>query len=177
MNFSRYYRYRAQLIYSFDLNIITNIKYDEKTLKSKVFCAIVNVKNRHIGDSPKAGTMRKRRKFRWFLKRILPGRPQIYRRLGIFFLRPGQYCDKRLARTFLLEALRKGDEKAYLIYHRHFSRKKKVIDDRSYREIYRDYLRESCKSRRRRLKEYLKLGTRKQKRSLRREKEKFLKAG
>lgn len=120
--------------------------------------------------------MRKRR-LRYFLQRILPGTPETYRRLGIFFLRSGRYCDKGLARVCLLEALRKGDERAYLIYHRNFSKRKKVIDDSSYREIYRDYLRESRKSRRRKLREYLRLGTREQKRSLRSEKEKFRKAG
>ena len=91
---------------------------------------------------------------------------RVYRNLGIFFLRRGHFQDKNRARSFLKAALIQGDEKAYLIYHFHFSKNKKVIDDRSYQEIYQDYLQESSWRKRRLLEGYLRLGNKKQKKSI-----------
>ena len=48
---------------------------------------------------------------------------RVYRNLGIFFLRRGHFQDKNRARSFLKAALIQGDEKAYLIYHFHFSKR------------------------------------------------------
>ena len=100
------------------------------------------------------------------LLRIMKNDAPFYRKAGIFFLKPGFCRDRKLAGLLLKTAMEKGDERAYLLYHRHFSRKKKIIDDVSYREIFEDYRREKDKSRKQVLKEYLKLGTRSQKRRL-----------
>lgn len=89
-----------------------------------------------------------------------------YRKTGIFFLKSVIYRDRKLAGLLLKTAMDKGDEKAYLLYHRYFSGKKKIIDDVSYREIFEDYVREKDKSKKQVLREYLKLGTRSQKRRL-----------
>ena len=100
------------------------------------------------------------------LLRIMKNDAPFYRKTGIFFLKSVIYRDRKLAGLLLKTAMDKGDEKAYLLYHRHFSRKKKMNDDVSYREIFEDYMREKDKSRKQVLREYLKLGTRSQKRRL-----------
>ena len=89
-----------------------------------------------------------------------------YRKFGLFFLKKGSYHDKKFAKKCLKKAMEKGDEKAYLLYHQYFSRKKKIIDDLSYNEIYEDYKQEKNRRKKHILKRYLVLGTKKQKKSL-----------
>lgn len=100
---------------------------------------------------------------RLFLQ-AMEGDSRAFCKLGILCIRgkAGQR-DVRLGRLFLRKAIELGDEEAYFWYHFLFSRKKKVIDDRSYEEMFREY--ESAKTRkeRRRLLKYLRLGTRAQK--------------
>ena len=72
--------------------------------------------------------------------KALKGNRTAYRKLGIMFLQ-GAVCkrDRELAKLCLDKAIEMGDEKSYFLYHKEFSKKKKVIDDRSYEEMRRDY--------------------------------------
>lgn len=90
----------------------------------------------------------------------LQGSADAYYRLGISFL-TGQGCrkDRKLARLCLKRSAELGSEDGYLCYHRIFSKGKKVIDDSSYRQMYKEYTREPDQEERRRLREYLSLGT------------------
>ncbi len=82
--------------------------------------------------------MKKRIRSLWI--KALKGNAAAYRKLGILFLQ-GKECkrDMLLAKLCLDKAAELGDERGYFIYHRVFSRGKKVIDDLSYRDMYRDY--------------------------------------
>lgn len=89
------------------------------------------------------------------------------RSLGLRFLYgAGWGKDRRLARAFLRKAAMLGDAEAFAAYHYFFERKKKVIDDGSYREIYLDYRKETDQKRKRELFSYLKAGTKGQRREL-----------
>lgn len=81
-----------------------------------------------------------------------------YRKLGIVFLE-GKICkkDRLLAKLCLDKAAELGDEQGYLLYHREFSKRKKVIDDRSYEEMRRDYRKAKGWKERKRLKRYLEI--------------------
>ena len=93
-----------------------------------------------------------------------------YRRLGEMYLRKGvaksSEKDRRLARLCLEKSSELGDEPGYLLYHRIFSRGKKVIDDRSYEAMQKEYQMTEDGEEKKRLARYLELGTKEQKREL-----------
>ena len=126
-------------------------------------CAVQGSVERGVGQMLRKN---RRRACLKLLLRIMKNDAPFYRKTGVFFLKSCFCRDRELAGILLKTAMEKGDERAYLLYHRHFSRKKKIIDDVSYREIFEDYMREKDKSRKQVLREYLKLGTRSQKRRL-----------
>ncbi len=97
-------------------------------------------------------------KIRKLLIKALKGNGAAYRKLGIVFLE-GKKCkkDRLLAKLCLDKAAEMGDEQGYLLYHREFTRKKKVIDDLSFVEICRDYREAKGRKEKRRLKSYLKI--------------------
>lgn len=99
--------------------------------------------------------------------RALEGSAGAYRKLGICFLR-GRRCrkNKRLAGACLRKAAELGDEAGYLLYHRLFSKNKKIIDDRSYAEMCREYRNTDNQKEKKRLARYLSLGTKRQKRCI-----------
>lgn len=80
------------------------------------------------------------KRIRNLLVKALRGNKIAYRKLGMLFLQ-GTICkrDRKLAKLFLDKAIELGDEKSYFLYHREFSKGKKVIDNRSYEEMRRDY--------------------------------------
>lgn len=99
-----------------------------------------------------------KRKIRNLWIRALKGSSKAYRELGILFLQ-GKICrkDVTLAKLCLDKAAELGDEEGYLLYHKVFSGKKKVIDDLSYKEMQRDYLEAKSRKERKRLMRYLKM--------------------
>ncbi|HIZ80190.1 MAG TPA: hypothetical protein IAA17_10430 [Candidatus Lachnoclostridium stercorigallinarum] len=86
------------------------------------------------------------------------------RKLGLYFFRmrqrPGR---KELALRCLRRAAQLGDEMGYLLYHRLTHRGRKVIDDRSYRQMAAEYGGLLPGAEKRRLRQYLLLGTDRQK--------------
>lgn len=94
----------------------------------------------------------------------LSGSADAYRRLGIMFLK-GQGCpkDRRLAKLCLKQAAELGNEEGYLLYHKLFSKGKRVIDHDSYRDMYREYKKETDEKKRKKIRKYLNLGTKWQK--------------
>ncbi len=101
-------------------------------------------------------------------KRALKGNGAAFRKLGIIFLE-GKKCnrDVELARLCIKRSMEMGDQKSFFLYHRLFSKGKQVIDDRSYRDIYFEYGKEKEPTKRKKLKEYLNLGTAHQKEAIR----------
>lgn len=102
---------------------------------------------------------------RWVRKmwiQALEGDASAYRELGIFYLRRIGGQDKRLSSLCLEKAAELGDEEAFLLLHRIFSRGKQVLDDKTYQQLWSQYLRTEEERERKRLKRYLVLGTRKQ---------------
>lgn len=95
--------------------------------------------------------------------RALEGDAGSYRKIGILLWQNRQ-CreDVKLARLCFWKAAELGDEKGFLLYHRIFSKGKKVIDDLSYEKIKQDYKAADHPEEKKRLARYLKLGTRKQ---------------
>ena len=91
--------------------------------------------------------------------KALKGSSEAYRNLGVLFLQ-GKECKKdvELARLCLEKAAEMGDEQGYFLYHRVFSKGKKVIDDRSYEEMRRDYRETKDWREKRRLGRYLAVG-------------------
>lgn len=89
----------------------------------------------------------------------LKGSGPAYRKLGVLFLQ-GKECkrDKVLARLCLEKAIEMEDEQGYFLYHRVFSKGKKVIDDSSFEGIYEDYLNTKDWRVRRKLRAYLEVG-------------------
>lgn len=80
------------------------------------------------------------KKIRNLWVKALRGSSAAYRKLGVMFLQ-GKECkrDKALAKLCLDKAMEMGDERGYFLYHRVFSKGKKVIDESSYEEMRRDY--------------------------------------
>lgn len=101
--------------------------------------------------------------------KALNGSGEACRKLGIVFL-TGKECpkDRQLAKVCLRRGAELGDEEAYFLYHRLFSRGRKVIDDHSYQELWEEYEREGDEKKKRKLKKYLNLGTVKQREKQRR---------
>lgn len=99
-----------------------------------------------------------KKKIRNLWIKALKGNAVAYRKLAILFLQ-GKECkkDMALAKLCLDKAAELGDEAGYLIYHRMFSRGKKVIDDLSYRDMRRDYRKTKDWREKRRLGRYLRL--------------------
>lgn len=96
------------------------------------------------------------KRIRNLLVRALKGSKTAYRKLGIVFLQ-GAICkrDRALARLCLDKAIELGDEESYFLYHREFSKKKQVIDDRSFEEMRRDYRKAVGRKEKKRLEGYL----------------------
>lgn len=63
-----------------------------------------------------------------------------------------------------------GNQESYFLYHKVFSGGKQVIDDRSYRDIYRAYRKEEDPLKKKELADYLCLGTLRQKKMIKTEK-------
>ena len=91
----------------------------------------------------------------------LKGDGKAYRKLGNRFMNMKK--DKVLSVLCYEKAMELGDEKSFIYYHSRFSKAKKVIDDHSYKEIYREYQVCTNKKKKKRFKQYLKLGTKEQK--------------
>ena len=107
----------------------------------------------------------KKRMRRLFLQ-AMEGDSRAFCKLGILSIRgKAGRRDVKLGRLFLRKAVELGNEEAYFLYHRLFSRKKKVIDDLSYEEMFREYQTAKTWKKRRRLLKYLRLGTKAQKRN------------
>ncbi len=107
----------------------------------------------------------KRNVRRWWILALEKEEARAYRNLGICYLTGN--CvqrDKRVGKACLRKAMEMGDERSFFLYNKWFERGKKVIDDRSYEEMVRDWRRCEDARERRRLERYLQLGTRKQKR-------------
>jgi len=96
--------------------------------------------------------------------KALKGDNTAYRSLGILLLR-GRGCqrDKIAAGLCLRKAMEAGDEQGYLLYHRLFSKGRKVIDDASYIQIYQEYRKSGNRREKKRFGQYLALGTKRQK--------------
>ena len=94
----------------------------------------------------------------------LEGNKNAYRKLGIRFWK-GSLCRKNehLAALCFEKAAELGDEKGYYLYGRLCAKKKKMIDDNSYRDMSRDYLASKDRKERKRLLLFLSLGTKVQK--------------
>ncbi|MDO4328914.1 MAG: SEL1-like repeat protein [Lachnospiraceae bacterium] len=112
----------------------------------------------------KEGNRRMNRRIRKLWIKGLSGSADAYCRLGILFLN-GLGCrrDRKLAGLCLRQAAELGSEEGYLLYHKFFSKGKRIIDNDSYVEIYREYERETDEKKRRKLRKYLNLGTKWQK--------------
>lgn len=104
------------------------------------------------------------KKIRNLWVKALRGSGAAYRKLGVLFLQ-GKECkrDKALAKLCLDKAMEMGDERGYFLYHRVFSKGKKVIDELSYEEMRRDYRETKDWGEKRRLKKYLAVGEGKKK--------------
>lgn len=101
-----------------------------------------------------------KRKIKLLWKKALKGNSEAYRKLGILFLKNGKSeLDLELAKLCLEKSMEIGNQECYFLYHQIFSKGKKVIDDRSYAEIYLDYKEEKNSVKRKELEKYLKLGT------------------
>ena len=97
------------------------------------------------------------------LLKALQGSSSAYKKLGYLFLEKSSgNKDRELGRLFLLEAVKMGDEDAYFLYHRIFSRGKQVIDDPSYLQCLKEYQSTKNFCEKQRLKRYLLLGTARQ---------------
>lgn len=110
--------------------------------------------------------MKKRIKNLWI--EALKGDEHALAELG-FALWNGKGCRKNraLARVCLERSAAMGNRSAFFLYHRLFSRGRKVIDDQSYRDIFKEYLEAPGTRSKRELMNYLRLGTREQKREIR----------
>lgn len=99
------------------------------------------------------------KKIRNLWVKALRGSGAAYRKLGVMFLQ-GKECkrDKALAKLCLDKAAEMGDERGFFLYHRVFSKWKKVVDDLSYEEMRRDYRETKDLGEKRRLKAYLETG-------------------
>lgn len=116
------------------------------------------------GKMPEKGGMEMVRREKNLWIKALQGSAKAYRKLGVVYLLHGtDKNDRELARMCLEKAMEMGDETGYLIYHRLFSRGKKVIDDSSYEAIWEEYQTVRGMREKQRLEGYLHLGTRKQK--------------
>lgn len=105
--------------------------------------------------------MERREKTLWV--KAMQGSAKAYRKLGAVYLLHGtDKNDRELARMCLKKAMELGDETGYLLYHRLFSRGKKVIDDSSYEDIREEYQTSREMRKKRKLEGYLYLGTRSQ---------------
>lgn len=102
----------------------------------------------------------------------LEGKAEAYRKLGIYYLRGAggraiismkkRKRRRRLAYLCLERAAAMGDGQAFYLLHHHFSKGKKVIDDRSYRQIADEYAETKDPDKRKYLQYYLKQGTKQQ---------------
>lgn len=99
------------------------------------------------------------KKVRGLWIKALKGSSAAYRKLGVLFLQ-GKECkkDRALAKLCLEKAMEMGDERGYFLYHRVFSKGKRVIDDSSYKEMCRDYQETKDRRERKRLERYLAAG-------------------
>lgn len=90
--------------------------------------------------------------------KALSGSSAAYRKLGCIFMQ-GKICKKDLllARLCLDKAAETGDEKGYLLYHKIFYAKGKIIDDLSYEDMCREYRETKSWRKKRRLKKYLEI--------------------
>jgi len=102
------------------------------------------------------------RRIRRLWTQALEGDAEAYRKLGWFYQSKFGGCDKNLSRLCLEKAAELGDEKAFLLLHRLYSRGKQVIDDETYQQMWDEYQQTDDEKERKRLKQYLLLGTREQ---------------
>lgn len=103
------------------------------------------------------------KKTRKLLRKFLQGDSEACRKLGIRFWKVrGCKRDRKLAKFFLVKSMDMGNQKAYFTYHRLFSKGKKVIDDKSYEAMCREYNNITDWKRKKELEKYLELGTKRQ---------------
>lgn len=99
------------------------------------------------------------RKIRKLLAKAISGDSRACLELGILFWNGREIGrDRNLARVCLKRSMELGNEKGYFIYHRLFSKGKKIIDDASYQDMLREYT--NCRDKREKSKllKYLRLG-------------------
>lgn len=109
--------------------------------------------------------MKKREKTLWM--QALQNHADAYRRLGMMYLEKGMFKKNQdLARLCLERSMEMGDEESYFLYHKIFSKGQKVIDDHSYQTMWREYQMGTDEKEKKRLRQYLELGTRKQKKKI-----------
>lgn len=100
--------------------------------------------------------------------KALEGSKKAYRKLGLLYLQAdSSRKDRRLGKLCLEHAMEMGDKSGFLIYHRLFSKRKEVIDDRSYQEMWREYRKTGNGKEKKGMEGYLRLGTERQKRMVR----------
>lgn len=80
----------------------------------------------------------KKRKRRQLWRKAVLGDMDALAMVGAMLYRGGGK-NKRFGKACIKRAMDMGSERAYLIYHRLFSRGKKLIDDPSYEEMVREY--------------------------------------
>lgn len=98
------------------------------------------------------------RKVRRLLAGAISGDSRACLELGIRFWKGrGIGRDRKLARVCLKRSMELGNEEGYLIYHRLFSRGKKIIDDASYRDMIREYKNCRDEKEKSKLRKYLRL--------------------
>lgn len=100
------------------------------------------------------------------LAQALKGSSYAYRRLGLYFWYEERPRDRILAMLCLEKAMEIGDEKAFFLFHKIFSKEKKVIDDKSYQTFWENYCETTDPKKKQYLKKYLALGTKEQKERL-----------
>lgn len=90
--------------------------------------------------------------------KALRGNSAAYRKLGRIFIQ-GKICkkDMLLAKLCLNKAAEMGDEQGYMLYHKIFYTKEKIIDDLSYEEMRREYRETKSRRKKKWLKKYLEI--------------------
>ena len=97
-------------------------------------------------------------------KKAVLGDMDVLAIMGVMLYKRGGK-NKRFGKDCIKRAMDMGSERAYLVYHRLFSRGEKLIDDPSYEEMMREYIEiygAQDVRRKKILEGYLRLGTKQQ---------------
>lgn len=100
--------------------------------------------------------------------KALSGSSAAYRKLGCLFMQ-GRICkkDMLLAKLCLNQAAEMGDEQGYLLYHKFFYTKGKIIDDLSYEDMCKEYRETKSRRKKKWLKKYLEVAKKERREPLR----------